>query len=246
MASISTNLALHIWDQNNDFFSHTELADNFQKIDVHDHTGSGKGLAIPETGIANNAITAGKIKDGEVIAGKLGPSSVVSSNIKDATIQTSDIGQYQISADRLAILPYAVAQTTAPVTTTHNAFRIIPWNSTIWDTTTPRQWPGGGSTQLVCRQPGAYLIWAYALFAAGPTTGRRTIAILKSGQHVAENTVAASTETGPLVGTNAVGLNTTAIWRLGANEVVEVRAFQTSGANLVINEALFGIAFLSP
>jgi hypothetical protein len=48
------------WDQVTDDYDHTELANNFAKINLHDHT-SGKGVQIPTEGIEDSAITSAKL-----------------------------------------------------------------------------------------------------------------------------------------------------------------------------------------
>jgi hypothetical protein len=70
MAQVSTNMALNVWNLTTDTFNHTELANNLNKIDVHDHT-TGKGVQIPTGGIANLAVTTAKIADANVTVGKI-------------------------------------------------------------------------------------------------------------------------------------------------------------------------------
>lgn len=91
MATTTTNLLLKAWNSVSDLFNHTELAANWQRIDDHDHTGSGKGLKIPAGGLApaavhntnlaadavdgtvvvDNSIGGAKLTDGTVTAAKL-------------------------------------------------------------------------------------------------------------------------------------------------------------------------------
>lgn len=75
--STTPNMGLTKWDLSSDPYDHTQLANNFSAIDVHDHT-AGKGVQVPTGGIANLAITTAKLADGSVTAAKLGASAVSS------------------------------------------------------------------------------------------------------------------------------------------------------------------------
>lgn len=85
MASDTTNMGLRKWDTLTDNFLFDELSDNWDIVDIHDHTGGGKGLAIPTAGIANLAVTTGKLADGAVIAGKIASGAVATANL-DSTL----------------------------------------------------------------------------------------------------------------------------------------------------------------
>jgi hypothetical protein len=52
----SPHMSLRIWDEVEDLYSHEQLADNFAKLDIHDHT-PGRGVQIPTNGIVEHAIT---------------------------------------------------------------------------------------------------------------------------------------------------------------------------------------------
>lgn len=82
MASVTTYMGLTKWDSTADYFSHTQLAANFQAIDDHDHT-SGKGKQIPAGALANGAVAATNIVDGAVATAKLADAAVT--NVKLAS-----------------------------------------------------------------------------------------------------------------------------------------------------------------
>lgn len=116
MATTSPNLGLKIWNLLTDPYDHAQLADNWAKVDEHDHS-SGKGKQIPTGGIADGAVTAAKIdpsalptlalddasvttaklNDGAVTTPKIGTGQVTSGNLADGTIQTADIGAAQVT-----------------------------------------------------------------------------------------------------------------------------------------------------
>jgi hypothetical protein len=60
MALTSPKMGLRVWDQLSDPYDHSQLADNWSKVDFHDHT-PGRGLQIPTEGIADGAVTGAKL-----------------------------------------------------------------------------------------------------------------------------------------------------------------------------------------
>lgn len=84
-------MGLKQWDQPNDLFSYVDLAANFGLIDQHDHS-SGKGIQIPNGGIANLAVDTTKITDGAITNAKLAALAVDTGKIADNAVTTSKIG----------------------------------------------------------------------------------------------------------------------------------------------------------
>lgn len=60
MALTSPKMGLRIWDQLSDPYDHDQLADNWSKVDFHDHT-PGRGVQIPTEGLADGAVTSAKL-----------------------------------------------------------------------------------------------------------------------------------------------------------------------------------------
>lgn len=60
MAFTSAKMGLRIWNLLTDLYDHAQLADNWAKVDYHDHS-PGKGVQIPTEGIADGAVTAAKL-----------------------------------------------------------------------------------------------------------------------------------------------------------------------------------------
>jgi hypothetical protein len=60
MAFVSPNMSLKVWNSSQDSYDHEQLADNFLKLDQHNHT-MGQGAQIPTGGIADGSITVAKL-----------------------------------------------------------------------------------------------------------------------------------------------------------------------------------------
>lgn len=67
MALVSPKMSLRVWDQFSDPYSHDQLADNWSKVDLHDHT-PGRGVQIPTEGIADGAVTGAKLAASNIIS----------------------------------------------------------------------------------------------------------------------------------------------------------------------------------
>lgn len=91
------NMALSIWDTLPDDYNHTELANNWDAVDQHDHT-TGKGKKIPAGGLAANSVTGFE----------LAPNSVTSNHIVDGTIQGVDIADGTIPLSKLSSSIYGL------------------------------------------------------------------------------------------------------------------------------------------
>lgn len=76
----TTNMSLVAWDQTTDDYSHAALANNFIKIDQHDHTTT-KGLQIPTGGLADLAVTSAKLASAGVTTTKLADQSVTNAKL---------------------------------------------------------------------------------------------------------------------------------------------------------------------
>lgn len=83
------NMGLITWENLSDPYDHTQLAGNFNAVDIHDHT-DGKGVQIPTDGIEDQAITTDKIADGVVTTDKLADSAITVGKIANGV--TSSLG----------------------------------------------------------------------------------------------------------------------------------------------------------
>lgn len=60
MAFTTPKMGLRVWNSLNDPYDHEQLADNWAKVDFHDHT-PGRGLQIPTEGLFDGAVTPSKL-----------------------------------------------------------------------------------------------------------------------------------------------------------------------------------------
>lgn len=132
MPDISTNMGLRVWDQTSDLYDHDQLADNWYKVDLHDHT-PGRGIQIPTEGIedaaitsdklastlaidtaqiANNAVTSAKIADGTIAVGDLANNAVETAKIKDANVTLAKIASEAWSSSTPAVTNASVGNGT--------------------------------------------------------------------------------------------------------------------------------------
>lgn len=56
---MTPRMSLKVWNAGSDPYDHEQLADNFLKLDIHDHS-QGRGTQIPSAGIVDGAITVQK------------------------------------------------------------------------------------------------------------------------------------------------------------------------------------------
>lgn len=104
MATVTQYMGLTKWDSLNDFFSHAQLAANFQAIDQHDHT-AGAGKKIPAGGLAALSIITGNLQDGVVTAAKLADGAVISRKIADGAVTAAKLAPNAALSDDLLASP---------------------------------------------------------------------------------------------------------------------------------------------
>lgn len=96
------NLILRVWDNLMDHFNHTELAQNWDKIDAHDHTGSDKGLPIPQGGLAASAVDNPAIADGAVSTAKMENAAVTEPKLALGSVSTGRLADDSVTNQKLA------------------------------------------------------------------------------------------------------------------------------------------------
>lgn len=99
MAFTTSALGLTIWNSEHDKYNYRQLADNWYKVEQHDHS-PGKGNLIKTASIADKAITAAKIADG-VISQSVQASSINTDAIVDAAVTRAKIANGSVDYSKL-------------------------------------------------------------------------------------------------------------------------------------------------
>lgn len=142
MSSKTTNMNLVKWDSPTDTFNYVDLAENFAKIDIHDHS-NGYGKQITSTGLASGSVKAAQIDKNSIDITKMQSNSVGTDQIKlgsvtgvklaDNSIVDKNINSSAaILGSKLAdnSIPYSKAQTllagkiSQPTSGTNSTFSI--------------------------------------------------------------------------------------------------------------------------
>lgn len=89
MAKVTPNLGLKLWNLPTDRYNSQELAENFAKLDQHNHT-PGQGEPIGVNGLADGAVTTTKLQDGSVTAPKLADGAIDGSKLGAGQIGTAN------------------------------------------------------------------------------------------------------------------------------------------------------------
>jgi hypothetical protein len=115
------NLSLIAWNLPSDPYNSEELAENWIKVDQHDHT-PGKGAridtaaiedqavtsakihpsAFPDLSIPDGSITTTKIVDSNVTAGKLATNSVTTAKITDLNVTTGKLADNAVTRSKIS------------------------------------------------------------------------------------------------------------------------------------------------
>lgn len=198
MAFTSPKMGLSVWNLLTDPYDHAQLADNFSKIDLHDHT-PGRGIQIPTEGLADGAVTAAKL------ASTLDPSLIypIYRNIQFAS------GVFPASGGATTVLlstspPQAVQAVAAAAGAKFSAFYLDPADFAVSGKTTVlrlRQTIITNATApAVTFTAGLYPIATWG-GAAGVEPTIATIGAVVSGSTAAIASPAASAAATPVVST---------------------------------------------
>lgn len=127
MAFTSPKMGLNIWNLLSDPYDHAQLADNFSKLDLHDHT-PGRGIQIPTEGIADGAITQPKL------AASLNPT-LIWGTYKNVLRYITPFGAASGPADYLVPNSSAINPASAPSNAQNVAFYLDPADYAILGST---------------------------------------------------------------------------------------------------------------
>lgn len=91
-------MGLAVWNSVTDTWNHEQLADNFRKLDEHDHA-SGKGVQIPTGGIKDGAITRAKLAP-DTLA--IDDDSIDTRHLRDLSVTNAKLGFNSVTESKLA------------------------------------------------------------------------------------------------------------------------------------------------
>lgn len=220
MATISTNMSLTCWTDLGDFFSNTELANNFTAIDEHDHT-SGKGVQIPAGGIGPAAVTATAIAS----------NAVTTAKIADDAVTSDKLGTNSVLHDALGSIPACRVYKDTTTACGDAALVGLTFNQERYDTDSMHS-TSIDSGRITFNSAGVYHVGAHIEWAAN-STGRRLIGLRLNGStficQASQNgvtTVAATT-------VQSIGTD----YKFSASDYVEVMVLQNSGGSLNVSSS---------
>lgn len=100
MGYFSGDMGLRVWDLPTDDWSRTELANNWEAVDGHDHT-TGKGRQVPTGGIVDGAISSIKLQDLAVSTTKLANQVVTQAKLANLSVGTAQLIDLGVTTTKL-------------------------------------------------------------------------------------------------------------------------------------------------
>lgn len=203
MAHNTTNLLLRGWNLLTDTFNHTELDQNWTKIDNHDHNplsaGGNGGVQIPTAGIVplaiNNSLIATDAVDARaIVANAVTSTELANDGVTDANraVQTNHIRLNAVTTPKLAAFPAAqmTKVTTQAVGTSALAltFDAIAYNTDSMASL-------GSPTRLTVNTAGVYNFTGNFLYDFLGTAGYRKLQLRLNGGAILAESAAVSINT---------------------------------------------------
>lgn len=205
MALIGPNIGIAVWNEQTDHYNHDQLADNFMKVEFHDHS-PGRGMQIPTEGLQDGAVTAAKLAPG-------------SNAIEDASITTA----------KIALLPKVKAYSSIQTSCANNVWTDLPFDLERYDSAGSMHSTSTATNLLVAPVAGTYHITVSVQCSSTPipTTGQFQLAIYKNGitYGLAKGNLPANATAGTLSATA----------QLAFQDNVRVQAFNSTGGAIVIS-----------
>lgn len=235
MAHNTTNMLLRGWNLLTDTFNHTELDQNWIKIDAHDHnplaSGGNGGVQIPTAGIVPLAVNNSLMATDSVDARVLAPLAVTSAElandaVTDANraVQTNHIRLNAVTTPKLAAFPSAgfIKSGSQAVGTTSLAltFDTISYNTDSMASL-------GAPTRLTVNTAGVYTFTGNFLWDFLGTTGYRKLQLRINGGTILAEQAAVSINTASI----AQGLSVTYTGLFAATNFVELVVLTNNAQN---------------
>jgi hypothetical protein len=120
MAQTTPNLQLTVWNNLTDPYNSEQLANNFIKLDQHDHS-PGKGAPIDGSSIKDASITNAKLAANSVTTGTIAAGAVQTADLEDSTstitgVTTNKIADSAVTTVKIADLNVTSSKLEAAIT----------------------------------------------------------------------------------------------------------------------------------
>lgn len=96
----TANMILRSWNLGSDNWDFAALANNWSKIDLHDHSPD-KGVPIPREGIQNQAIDTSKLANLAVDTAQLADDAVTADKLDELAVATGHLQDASVTAAKL-------------------------------------------------------------------------------------------------------------------------------------------------
>jgi len=138
-------MSLKVWNSPSDPYDHEQLADNFLKLDIHDHS-AGRGAQVGAAGIQNGAITGTHIAPATIGASHFSTGAITSAVLGTGTVQASNLA---VGADPTGLFTspriLRSVMTTMPAAVAAGAYAMETSNPTAAAGTLGTAWPGAAT-----------------------------------------------------------------------------------------------------
>lgn len=235
---ISPNLGLRIWSSLSDPYSSEQLAENWARVDEHDHT-SGKGPIINTGAIADGAITAAKIASG-AIPPPPSVANISSSQIADGAITTPKLANGAVSVVKTqTVLSASASRVAVQAVAAYAAASKITFDTIDFDTGSIVNL-GLNPTRLTISTSGLYTVstgcsWQqFSNYFAFSQILKNNIAIGFTDRTLLTNSGYFTSPT----------TNVSAILRLSAGDYLELQAAQDSYIALNVTRAFMSVGMI--
>jgi len=158
MSFTTPSMSLRVWNLLSDPYDHDQLATNWAKVDLHDHS-YGRGVQIPTDGILDGAVTAAKLAPGA------------------ASIQNNSV-----TAQKFAPLPACRVYNNVALSIPNATGVALTFNSERYDSDGMHD-TVTNNNRITCKTAGVYVITTNVEFVANGT-GNRQLYIRLNGSTV--------------------------------------------------------------
>jgi hypothetical protein len=97
---LTGNMGLTLWDLPTDFYDHSQLANNFAAIDLHQHI-PGQGRQIPTAGLLDYAVTSIKIQADAVTPDKIPNGSISQQELSKPSVGNPELFDNAVSGAKI-------------------------------------------------------------------------------------------------------------------------------------------------